>query len=396
MIISKVALLNWRNFRSGEANLSDVTYVLGPNAAGKSNFLDVFRFLRDIAKSNGGGLQKAVSDRGSLKKLRCLHARTQTDVGIDIEVSDSVGDEFPIWRYEIHFNSEGKGRHRPQITKERVIKYNADGTPTVVLNRPDKPDMKDVERLTQTAVEQIHSNQEFRDLVDFFGRVTYVHLVPQLLKFADMIGGRRLEDDPFGQGFLERLAKASESVQKSRLKRIEQALQSIIPHMEQLRFVRDEATGLPHLEAKFKHHRPQGAIQREDQFSDGTLRLISLFWLLLEGQSLLLLEEPELSLNEEVVAKLPHLLERIQKSSKKKRQVVITTHSQSLLSNAGISGKSLLILTPSQEGTTISSPNEAEMNAMANGFSPAEVVLPRARKVSSSQSANSRQMELTL
>ena len=76
------------------------------------------------------------------------------------------------------------------------------------------------------------------------------------------------------------------------------------------------------------------------------------------------------------------------KAPKKKRQVVITTHSQSLLSNAGISGKSLLILTPSPEGTTLSAPNDAEMNAMASGFSPAEVVLPRARKVSSSQPAS--------
>ncbi len=52
------------------------------------------------------------------------------------------------------------------------------------------------------------------------------------------------------------------------------------------RFNRDEMTGLPHLEARYAHWRPQGVWHRENQFSDGTLRLIALLWSLLEGDSL--------------------------------------------------------------------------------------------------------------
>ena len=32
-------------------------FLVEPNASGKSNFLDALRFLRDIAKSECGGLQ---------------------------------------------------------------------------------------------------------------------------------------------------------------------------------------------------------------------------------------------------------------------------------------------------------------------------------------------------
>lgn len=389
MFVTKIHLQNWRNFKAADADLSDVTYVLGPNASGKSNFLDVFRFLRDIAKSSGGGLQKAVRDRGSLKKLRCLHARTKTDVGIIVEISENFADENPVWKYELEFNSEGQGHRRALIKREVVTYFDAKGNPRSLLNRPDDQDKRDKERLTQTAIEQIQANTNFRELADFFGRATYVHLVPQLLKFADQIGGRKLEDDPFGQGFMERVAEASEKTRKSRLTKIEKALKKIIPQLESLNFVRDEVTNLRHLEARFKHHRPHGAIQREDQFSDGTLRLISLFWLLLDGTSLLLLEEPELSLNEEVVRQLPYLIDRVQKSSKKKRQVIITTHSAALLSNLGIDGASLLILTPSNEGTSIATPTEDEMQAIESGFSAAEVVLPKAQRHAS-------QMELLL
>ena len=219
-------------------------------------------------------------------------------------------------------------------------------------------------------------------MTEFFAKTSYVHLVPQLLKFADEIGGRRLEDDPFGQGFLERVAKTTEGTRRSRLKRIETALKSVIPQVEQLEFVHDVITGLPHLEVRYKHHRPQGAIQREDQFSDGTLRLISLFWLILDGSSLLLLEEPELSLNEEIVAKLPALIDRAQRSMRRRRQIIITTHSEALLSNRAIEPNQLIVLEPSDEGTSMTGTSPSENEALKSGFSPAEAVLPRAQKTS--------------
>lgn len=385
MIITRLHLQHWRNFKGADAFLRDVTYVLGVNASGKSNFLDVFRFLRDVAKSTGGGLQKAVSDRGTLKKLRCLHARTNPEVGLEVEVSNTADDQFPVWKYSLFFNTESRGAHRLLVTKEIVTKIDELGNEVVVVERPDKADRADSERLTQTALEQIQANAKFRSLAEFFGSITYLHVVPQLLKFGDLIGGRKLEDDPFGQGFMERIAKTSEATRKRRLAKIEKVLKEVIPQVEQLDFVRDEISGTPHLEVRYIHHRPRGAIQREDQFSDGTLRLISLFWLLLDGNSLLLLKEPELSLNDEIVAQLPRLIEKVQKSTKKKRQIIVTTHSKSLLGNAGIDGRSLLVLQPSNEGSSISQASAAELTAMKSGFSPAEVVLPRAQKISGSK-----------
>ena len=66
--------------------LQERVFVVGPNAAGKSNFLDAFRFLRDIALPRGG-LQETLSQRGGVPKLRCLSARKETDIGITVEVA---------------------------------------------------------------------------------------------------------------------------------------------------------------------------------------------------------------------------------------------------------------------------------------------------------------------
>ena len=144
-----------------------------------------------------------------------------------------------------------------------------------LLNRPDKQDKADKEPLTQTHMEQVSANVRFRTLAEFFASTTYLHLVPQLLKFADRIGGNRLEDVSFGQGFLEGLARTRANARSARLKKIRQVLNKAAPQFQELRFIREEITSLPHLEARYEHWRPQGAWHREDQFSDGTLRFLS-------------------------------------------------------------------------------------------------------------------------
>src|SRR5258708_26802006 len=111
---------------------------------------------------------------------------------------------------------------------------------------------------------------------------------------------------------------------------------SSVPQLQQLKFERDTDRGRPHLSALYSHWRPHAGWQREDQFSDGTLRLIGLLWSLLEEDSLLLLEEPEQSLNAAIVAQLAAVIHRIQK--RRRRQVLISTHSDALLADPGIDG----------------------------------------------------------
>lgn len=375
MFVSKLVLKNWRNFTEIDVPLAESTYLLGANAAGKSNFLDVFRFLRDISKSQGGGLQKAIADRGGIQKVRCLHARRDPEVRIEVHLAESREQKAPDWRYVIGFKPEGKGAQRTLISIEQVWKR---GRSEPLLDRPDPADRADPIRLTQTALEQIQVNANFREIAKFFAATTYLHLVPQLLKFGDLIGGQRIEDDPFGQGFLERVAKTSPKTRDARLRRIGKALELAVPQFKELRFTQDKATGRPHLEAMYSHYRPNAGWQREEQFSDGTLRLLGLLWALVEGDSLLLLEEPELSLNDAIVRQIPRLMDRIQRDKKRRpRQVLISTHSEALLSNPGIDARGVLLLEPGNEGTAVRPVDEMEELALKSGLSIADVVLPK-------------------
>ena len=379
MLISNIKLKNWRNFQSLDLPLRDVSYVLGPNASGKSNLLDALRFLRDVSKTQGGGLQAAIADRGGISKVRCLHARRDPEVEIDIELSQDLDQSSYTWRYVLAFKPEGTGAQRLLVSREQVWR---EGKP--VLNRPDAKDDADVVLRTQTHLEQIQTNIKFRDVADFLSNITYLHLVPQLLRFSEKIGGHRLTDDPFGQGFLERLSKTPEKTRNSRLAKISQALSLAVPQFKDLRFTKDDM-GHPHLEALYAHHRPNAGWQSEEHFSDGTLRLFGLLWALLEGGSMLLLEEPEISLNDAIVKEIPLIVNRLQRNRKSKRQVILTTHSDALLSNPGIDERGVVILESGKQGTTGRPLDTSERRALATGLSVAEVVLPKTRPAEVSQ-----------
>ncbi len=371
MIVTHAHVRNWRNFKQLDVDLQERQFIVGPNASGKSNFLDIFRFLRDIAKPEGGGLQKAIKDRGGVPKVRSLAARQDPNISIDLTFAEAVGEP-AAWRYWLGIRQETRGRRLPQIAWERVWRSSEQ-----IVDRPNKEDKQDPQRLTQTFLEQIGANAEFRPIARFLQTITYLHLVPQLLRHADQIQGRVIEDDPFGQAFLERIAKTTEKRQKSRLRIVEDALQMAVPQLEQLRFVRDKESGRPHLEALYSHWRPNAGWQREDQFSDGTLRLIGLLWSLLEDESMLLLEEPEQSLNAAIVAQLAAVIHRVQR--RRKRQVLISTHSDDLLNEKGIDGREVLMLSPAAEGTEVRVASEVtEIRALLeSGFTPGEAVLPR-------------------
>jgi predicted ATPase len=380
MLITHVALKNWRNFKHAEFSMSKRVYLIGANASGKSNLLDVFRFLREVSKSSGGGLQKAVEDRGGITKVRCLQARRDPEVLIQVQLSEDADDPTPTWQYTLAFKAEGKGEQHIQVTQERVVHCGQE-----LFARPNNEDRKDPLRLTQTHLEQVNNNREFRAIGEHLQGTTYLHLVPQLLKHADEISGKLIEDDPFGQGLLQRIAKTPAKTRDARLKRIQHVLAQAVPQFSELEFRQDRVTGLPHLAACYQHWRPHGAWQLEDQFSDGTLRLIGLLWALQDGDGLLLLEEPELSLNDAIVGHIPLMVDRVlRKRGNAVRQVVVSTHSEALLKDVG-EDASVLLMQPTADGTTVRPPNERESASIASGLSVSEVMLPSTRTLDTAQ-----------
>ena len=278
-------------------------------------------------------------------------------------------DDPAIWEYELRFKQDNL--RRPIIAKERVTFEGRE-----LLSRPDEEDESDPARLTQTYLEQVNVNKEFRQIADFVASVRYLHVVPQLIREPDRSPGRR--NDPFGGDFLEQVAGKPQKTRQAWLRRIGETMKVAVPQLQELVLFRD-ARGTPHLRGKYEHWRPQGAWQTEDQFSDGTLRLMGLLWALLEGSGPLLLEEPELSLHSDVVRYIPQMFARVQRKSG--RQAIVSTHSNDLLADPSIGLDEVLLLVPGTEGTDIHPAKDiADIQMLIDGgVSLAEALIPLTR-----------------
>lgn len=342
--ITRLALKNWRNFKSIDVPLQRRAIIAGPNAVGKSNLLDAIRFVGEVA-GPGGGLAAGVQRRGGLKRLRFLNARSYNGGRVMLSLAIGDDDEPARWTYELQFTGSKPDAAHPVVVSERVLDRGQ-----LVLDRPDSDDRGDSDRLTQTALEQVARNQPFRAVNDFLVRVRYLHLVPQLIRDPGRV--QPVASDPFGTDFLDQIATTSRRELDRRLRRIREALQIAVPQLDKLDLERDE-TGRPHLIARYQHWRPNAARQDERDFSDGTLRLIGLLWSLLDAgrePGVILLEEPELSLHAAISTRLPAMLARAQASGG--AQVLITTHSADVLMDEGLGFDEVILLLPGPEGTS--------------------------------------------
>lgn len=335
MQIEQLSLRNWKNFKTLDLPLQERAFIAGPNASGKSNLLDALKFLRDVADTEGG-FQRAVRARGGVSQIRCLHARKQSNVRLSVTVRTN-GTK---WKYLLEFKQDNI--RRPLIEKEEV--YREDRR---ILQRPDPDDKADPNRLSQTHLEQVNANREFREVATLLADIRYLHVVPQLIREVDRVKARK--DDPYGSDFLEQIAKTNKRTLQSRLRRINSALRVAVPQLKELKLEPDER-GVPHLLGLYEHWRPNAGWQSEEQFSDGTIRLLGLLWAFLEGSAPLLLEEPELSLHAAVVRFIPSMMVRA--ARKTQRQIIISTHSIELLTDPGIAPEEVIMLQPSADGTS--------------------------------------------
>ncbi|MBX3659725.1 MAG: AAA family ATPase [Ramlibacter sp.] len=377
---TQLELKNWRNFTAVNVKLSRRMFIVGPNAIGKSNLLDVFRFLREVA-AEGGGLATAVKNRRGVSKLRSLHYRAPASSDIEIGVEVIASDD-SAWRYKLAFNkSEKKFGAGAVVTHEHVWKKAAtDEKWSQIVDRPSAADKADPKLLTQTWLQQVTQNQPFRELAEFLASVSYLHLVPQLIREEQRPAEESLGADAFGRDLLSRIRSTPIKTKEARLERIRRVLATAVPNLTELELVPDENNN-PHLQAKFKHWRGPAAKQDEREFSDGTLRLIGLLWALQERSGPLLLEEPELSLHTALVRQLAPFIARAQRTAGG-RQAFISTHSDELMSDEGIGPNEILLVRSAAEGSqVVHGADIAEIRiALEAGLTAADIVMPMTAK----------------
>ena len=132
MPIQHIYVENFKSFSRIDLEVSQFHVVIGSNAAGKSNFISIFKFLRDIAKF---GIVNAIAMQGGSEylqntKIGTLHDLKikvvfQPDQTLDILELQETGSSFlaiqpflSSYEFALRFSKRGD---EFSITKDRII-----------------------------------------------------------------------------------------------------------------------------------------------------------------------------------------------------------------------------------------------------------------------------------
>jgi predicted ATPase len=360
VVITNIAIDNFKSLRGIDVRLPGLAYFCGPNASGKTNFAEAFDFLSNTFRN---GLSYAVAEKGGFYNM-CFrkHRRARgaisfaikgssrlrhiglADVAYEISFSlrtqgEMIRSDFYVDSERYHFDFNQDGNINSSITIERK-----EGGYTLDYKQPEGA-AKDAGVLLPwigSAEQMFKVIRPSRNELIYSGALQAV--VPTYIFPA--------VDDPRGMRVFRistRIARQAGTPSVSgELGKHGENLASALDHMKLLdsvafdrlqQWVRDVIPGLGSLRADYTETKQMGLFVQEKGFgdswyadlSDGTLMSIALFLALLDSRySCIVVEEPENSLH-------PWILRRFLEACKEmvpQKQILITTQSPIVVATA--------------------------------------------------------------
>jgi predicted ATPase len=330
LILKSFKVVNFKNFKEiNLEHLNNLTTLIGSNGVGKSNFLSIIDF---ISSAFHDGIEVYFSNKG-IKFQDCIH---QWNLESKISICLGFENTSKNTNYTYQFTLEYENRSGFNIIDEKFTN-NEDGT------------CKNYENQNLTSLNLKNSftlSKEEKEVKSFLSNVVgysfyNTNLFNSSLQIVDKTNIRALLPNAQNMASLLYLLKSKYPVS---YKRIIDVLKIVIKPFEDFYFIEDgENTVL-----KFKMQGLTYPVSI-NSLSDGTIRFIVLSLLLnlptKLRPSLILLEEPEVSLHPVAINILGDLIESYSSDS----QIMIATQSPYLLDRLSISSIYVLSLNKNNE-----------------------------------------------
>jgi predicted ATPase len=403
MAIKHITVSNFKSFKEVDIELGKFNVLIGANASGKSNFVSVFQFLRDIVAS---GLKDAISLQGGVDYFTNTRIGPSEPFSVRI-VSDS-SFEFALYEqnrrekllyieatevtyeFAIHFrqNSSEFDITKDELTvtcdfserniiELREIKKLGDGTfrisnhhgisnhngeleyevnssnPVVkaynqFLTTPKMWLAPKVLLLEMGWVVALPPNGSFGSYLDDIA--TYDFEAKRLKKPISLIGKSELASD--GSNLALVLRQILEDKEKKR--KLVNLVRDVLPFVEDFSVTRFADNSLI---TEFREIYSRGSALRAlpaTFMSDGTVNIVALIIALyFEDNSVAVIEEPERNVHPYLVSKIVGMLREVSE----KKQIIVTTQNPEMVRHADLTDM-LLISRDSEGFSQISRPAE--------------------------------------
>ena len=396
MSIRRIEVKNFKSFKELKIDLGKFNVIIGANASGKSNFVHIFEFLRDITSS---GLNNAISMQGGVEYLRNMNIGASEPLSIKV-VSDQefrwgletnvgligIKTYEVIYEFVLRFNKRGSGfrivkdelsqkckflkleRKEKKIKEKEIL-----GDGEILISRsngrvkvdlinipPNVPLKKEVifppflqeEKLPERTLLLETLYFLIPPLKGIFSEISIYDFDPKLPKKATPITGKaELEED--GNNLSIILKNITEDREKRR--KLFNLVKDLLPFVENLDVEKfaDKSLLFKLKESYFKtQYLPASLI------SDGTINMTALIVALyFEKKPFVIIEEPERNIHPSLISKVVEMMKDVSQTQKK--QIVVTTHNPEFVKYAGL--ENILLVSRNEDGfSTVSRPADKE------------------------------------
>lgn len=317
--LQRLRLKGWKSIRDAEVSFGTMNILIGMNGAGKSNLLQFFKMLNFMAT---GALQEFVGRHGRADSLLYMGSRTTPRMNADLEFQSDAG--LNTYRIALSdaapdtliFTDESALFARAGYKRPIEVPIGAGHSEAKIFQSQGPTEIILSGLLRRCRAFQFHDTSEFANVRK---------------KAALNANGYLFHDAGNLAAYLYRLKLREPAYYK----RIVSLFASVCPNFRSFELEPD-ALSPDHI---LLNWRMQGSdyLLGPHQFSDGSLRALSLITLLYGPPELLpkvlLIDEPELGLHPRAIEVVASLL----KSASESTQVIVATQSTALLDHFSVS-----------------------------------------------------------
>ncbi len=345
--IDEIKIRNFKNIQSADIVLNDYNLIVGPNNSGKSNFLQVFKFLDWLFSSSIDDVKYAFESDyfGPIGRVKPSIASYPTETELELKFSNSSTGLIFDYMISILWKPSADDEFIGRISREYFC-YKA-------ANKPGRF-IKVFERTSNSVQfgEEYGNTKIIDEVQSFFSVLRLLYVLPdnknpynnEVESLSDLVknpvyyfasnelnnASYQIRKDEFGRIIAFDLAEEiSKIIEAGKIKLFKSVLFSTLK-IRDVKLI-EPSVGAPpyeHRNVLFGHF---DSYKSSSLLSDGSVLMISLLTKILSSDnSILLIEEPENSLHPKALVEL----NKFMNSFTDEKQFIIVSHSLTLLNLA--------------------------------------------------------------
>ncbi len=391
MAITNIAVSNFKSFKELDLDLGRLNVVIGANASGKSNFVEIFRFLKTLQRETLADAISLHHGRESILNKRVgaaepLRMRVTSDGRVAPSEKTGVPVREIVYGFSLDLGNPQNGAIKDDCVRCRwltsvggediVVTFGvvvSEGRRRVEIDPPDL-----LQRLEQTreagtvlSIRSLSQLIEARSgnglllhegLLDLPGMLGFLGLSDSLLAGVGVydVEPRKIKK-PHEIAGRSQLAESGENLalvlktilaDREKSRKFHNLLGYVLPYAREVGVEPYLGTSLL-LKLREEYHDES---LLANLLSDGTVDVVALIVaLFFEDKDVVIIEEPERNIHPHLISGLMTLM----KDAARNKQIIITTHSPEVVRHAGV--ENLLLISRDKEGfSTVTRPAEKE------------------------------------